>query len=142
MAPAAKLVTDLFMMVLCIYVMPPDKEDLRIDLINADGYVDTMIVRRADDGFIIYDGIPGETDEVVPVRPLPEEGTFQSLRPDGKETVIRLPDVLDDLAKLKSPTVTHMDLQAKDGTEIKYRQSGGVAYLTIVQAQRTYAAHR
>ena len=59
MTVAVKLVSELFMIVLCLLAGPASEKDMEkeilIDLIGARGYIDTMIAKRTDEGFVIYD---------------------------------------------------------------------------------------
>ena len=142
MVTVAKLVTELFMMVLCVHVMPPAQQDLRIDVVDDRGYVDTMIVRNLEEGFAIYDGEPGKTDEIIRVHPVQGQAAeYTVVEPHGEKSVLRLAEVIPELAKTNFADVKTVDLKAKDSTVIKVRRSGSVVYLTPLNGKRTYVAH-
>ena len=71
MTPVAKVVSDLFMLVLTVLAAPADQKEFRLDMVmNGGKDVLTYVVRRADTGFVLL--VP-EGDKLV------EKGTIRAV---------------------------------------------------------------
>jgi hypothetical protein len=143
MSPVAKIVSDLFMLVISVLSVPSDVKEFRLDVIQHSGRVETILVRRTEAGFALLEQ---RGDKLV------ERGTI--LRVAGKPSsfALKLGDVpeqtfdfaagiedftLDGLRKAQALT-----LKAKDGVGIHVFRSGGAVYLTPERGRITYACHR
>ena len=51
----AKIVSELFMLVLAVVSAPSDLKEFRLDVIEHSGRVESLLVRRSDTGFILLD---------------------------------------------------------------------------------------
>ena len=139
MQAIAKIVSELFMLVLSVVAAPSDLKEFRLDVIQHSGRVETMIVRRTDAGFVLLN------DQAV------EKGTIRLVA--GKPATYSLqlgeaPEQTFDFAAgiqgfsaaglLKAQT---LDLKASDGVVIHVQRSGSAVYLTPERARTTYACH-
>ena len=78
---AVKLVSEIFMIVLCIFAGPFSQDEgkkeirkeIRIDLVGNKGYLDTLIVKRTEEGFTVYDEMNGKLAEVVTIQPVKDK---------------------------------------------------------------------
>jgi len=73
-----KLISELFMIVLCIFTSPFNQdesktEEIRIDLIGKRGYVDTLIVKRIGEGFAVYDEMNGKLVKGAIIQPVKDK---------------------------------------------------------------------
>jgi len=55
MQAIAKIVSELFMLVLSVVSAPSDLREFRLDVIQNSGRVETMLVRRTDAGFVLLE---------------------------------------------------------------------------------------
>jgi len=143
MQAIAKIVSELFMLVLSVVAAPSDLKEFRLDVIQHSGRVETMIVRRTDTGFALLEQ---QGDKVV------ERGTISPVV--GKPAIysLKFGDVpeqtFDFAAGIKGFTVEGLqksqtlDLKAGDGVVIHVHRSGSAVYLTPEKGRMTYACHR
>ena len=142
-----KLVSELFMMVLCILAGPASEKDMNkeilIDLIGERGYVDTMIVKRTDEGFTVYDEMNGKLVEVAKIQPV-EDKEFVYVCTDvkGKKEVVNLPESIVDFKSMDLSKAKKDVLKLKNGLEIRLSRSHDIVYLTSVEQKRTYVVHK
>ena len=142
MTPVAKIVTDLFMMVLSVLAAPADMKEFRLDVVQHSGEVETVIVKRTESGFTLFQQ-QGEK--------LVEAGTIVAAKGKQNVYVLKLGDVpeqtFDLAASVKDFSLdglrkaTTLDLKANDGVAIRLRRSGGAVYLTPERSRVTYACH-
>jgi len=142
MAPIAKIVTELFMLVLSVVATPTDLKEFRMDVIQHSGRVETMLVRRTDTGFVLLEQ---QGDKAV------ERGTIRPVAGKPATYVLKLGDVperaIDFATSIPGFTVAGlqkaqtMDLKAGDGVAIHVQRSGSAVYLTPERSRITYACH-
>ena len=142
-----KLVSELFMMVLCILAGPASDKDMDkeilIDVIGDRGYVDTMIVKRIDEGFAIYDEMNGKLVEVARIEPLEDkEHVYVCTDVKGKEGVVNLPESIVDFKSMDLSKAKKDVLKLKHGFEVHLGRSRDIVYLTSVEQKRTYVVHK
>ena len=142
-----KLVSELFMIVLCILAGPLDKDnmeaELLIDLIGNRGYVDTLIVKHADKGFIIYDEMNGKLSEWARIQPVEDKKhVYICTDAKGKKETVDLPQSIVDFKSMDLGKVKRDVLKLKDSYKIRIDRSAGVVYLTPMSQKRTYVVHR
>ncbi|MFC1713113.1 hypothetical protein ACFL6S_05565 [Candidatus Poribacteria bacterium] len=142
-----KLVSELFMIVLCILAGPfgekDVEEELLIDLIGERGYVDTMIVAHTDRGYGVYDKMNEELVAVALIQPSEDkEHVYICTDAKGKKEVVDLPQSIVDFKSMDLSKAKRDVLKLKDGLEIRLSRSGDIAYLTSVEQKRTYVVHK
>ena len=140
MQAIAKIVTEAFLMVLAALATPDTLKEFRIDAIDENGYMDTMIVHRTDDGFILYDEMNNELKEFMTIKVSkdnPQEYNVVAFG-DKKETV-NFDKSIKQFSLEKLRKENQLTLEIIDGTKIKINRSGSMVYLTQSQQKRTYA---
>ena len=142
MTPVAKVVSDLFMMVLSILAAPSDMKEFRLDLIQQSGQVETVLVRRTDAGFSWYEQRGEQWIERGTIRPSADKKDVYLLKLDNApEQTFDFPASLKDFSLEDLRKATRLDLKATDGVVIYLRRSGGAVYLTPQNGRTTYACH-
>lgn len=142
MEAVARVFTEGVLMVLSVLAGPQSPRFL-IDAIGPNGYMDTMIVRRTDSGFELYDEMNGELRKYMTITASgqkPHVYTVVTHRGDVQETVepnAVMPDF--DLAKWRRSR--RLELEAVDGSRIRLNRSGRMVYLTPQGRGRTFAIH-
>ena len=131
------------MLVLSVVSAPSDLKELRLDIIQQSGRVETMLVRQTDAGFMLLEQ---KGDKTV------ERGSIRKVagRPDTYS--LKLGDVpeqtFDFAAGIQGFTMEGLrksqtlDLKAGDGVVIHVHRSGSTVYLTPEKGRMTYACHR
>ena len=142
MSEVAKIVSELFMLVLSVVAAPSDLKEFRLDVIEHSGRVETMIVHRTDTGFALLEQ---RGDKLV------ERGTIRLVagKPATYSLVLdRAPEqTFDFAAGIRDFSVDGLqkaqtlDLRAGDGVVIHLHRSGSAVYLTPERARMTYACH-
>jgi hypothetical protein len=142
MQAIAKIVSELFMLVLSVISAPADLKEFRLDVIQHSGRVETLLVRRKDSDFVLLEQ---QGDITV------ERGTIRHSEEKPSTYFLKLGDTPEqtfDFAKgiheftveglQKSKT---LDLKANDGVVIHLYRSGSAVYLTPENGRTTYACH-
>ncbi len=139
----AKVATELFMMVLCIWTQPLDQNETRIDIVGNEGYVDTLIVRHSEIGFDVYDEMNGKLVKYATIRPelAGSKSIFICTDSKGREERIALPDSIPGFHSINFRKAQVLNLKTKDGTKIRLNRSGSIVYLTLGGMNRTYVVH-
>lgn len=142
MTPVAKIVSELFMIVLSALSAPSDMKEFRLDLVNHQGGLYSYVVRRTDAGLTLLEQ---QGDKLV------ERGTIRAVEGKPSTFVLKLGDVpeqtfdfaagipgfsLDDLRKSQA-----LDLKAADGVVVHVRRSGTAAYLTPEKGRMMFVCH-
>ncbi len=143
MTVVVKLVSELFMIVLCFLAGPSGEKDMEkdilIDLIGARGYIDTMIVKRTDEGFVVYDEMNKEMVEVGRMQPLEgKEHVYVCTDAKGKKEVVDLPQSIVDFKSMDLSKAMKDVLKVKSGPQIRLSRSRDIVYLTDMERKRTY----
>ncbi len=139
---AAKIVTEFFMMVLCVTSAPADQQEIRIDVVGAQGYVDTMIVRREDAGFTVYDEMNGELVKLMTIIPKDgAENVFVCTDHKGKSETIDLAQAVKGFNSSYLKTKPRLRLKTSTGERIAVDHSKDVVFLTSSTLKRTYVVH-
>lgn len=141
MQAVAQLVTEFFMMVLCLASSPPDQKDIRIDVVGDRGYIDTLIAQRTDAGWTVWDETNGKRAEVAKVTRVEGMQDAYVADSDGKKETVRLSDTIVGFDPQQLRSAARLTLKAKDGTIIKLNRSGPVVFLTASSGKRTYVVH-
>ena len=142
MMMVAKVVSEFFMMVLAMLAAPADLKEFRVDMIDHSGRVETMIVRRAGEGFTLLEQQGDKTIERGTVRPVTgKPGSYEFKMGDGDSQTVDFAASLPgfDLEKIRK--AQSLELKASDGEAIRLQRSGNVVYLTPAKGRLTYAAH-
>ena len=142
-----KLASELFMIVLCILAGPLDEDnmesELLVDLIGERGYVDTLIVKHADKGFIVYDEMNGKLVEWAKIQPVEgKKHVYICTDAKGKKEMVDLPQSIVDFKSMDLGKVKRDVLKLKDSYKIRMDRSAGVVYLTPMIQMRTYVVHQ
>jgi ATP-dependent Clp protease adapter protein ClpS len=142
MTAVAKIVSELFMLVLSVIAAPSDLKEFQVDLIQHSGRVETMIVRRTDVGFSLLEQ---QGDRLI------EKGSIRPVAGKPSAFTLTLGDVpeqtYDFAAGIQGFTVEGLqkaqtlDLKAGDGVVIHVHRSGTAVYLTPERGRMTYACH-
>jgi len=147
---AVKLVSELFMMVLCIFAGPFDQKDaqkkgrkeIKIDLVGNRGYMDTLIVKRTEDGFTAYDEMNGKLAEIATIQPVKgKKHVYLCKDAKGKSETVDLAKSIVDFESLNLRKAKRKILRLKDDSKIRFNRSGNVIYLTPSEQKRTYVVH-
>ena len=142
MTPVVKVVSDLFMMVLSILAAPSDMKEFRLDLIQHSGQVETVLVRRTDAGFSLFEQRGEQLVERGTIRPAADKKDVYLLKLDNApEQTFDFPASLKDFSLEGLRKATRLDLKATDRVVIYVRRSGGAVYLTPKNGRTTYACH-
>ena len=142
MQAVVTVVSEIFMVVLCIFTAPAEQKEILIDVVTERGYSDTLIVRRTDDGFDVYDEMAGKLVKGASLR-----GTDRSryiyvwTSKDGKSEVIDLGKAVVEFEKMHLAKAKATNLPLKGGGAIRFNRSGSVIYLTPPGEKRTYIVH-
>lgn len=142
MMAVVKLVSEIFMLVLCIFMGPAEQKQVRIDLIAENGYMDTLIVRRVEGEIHVLDEVDGKRKRVGTIRLDAEQPYVYHCEMRGKEQEkVDLGDAIPDIKELEPVKIKQKILKLKDGARIQMSRSGKVLYLTVKGEDRTYAIH-
>ena len=139
---AARVVTQFFMIVLSISSAPADRQEVRIDLIEERGYVDTAIVRREEAGFTVYDEMNGKLVKFATIVPKDgAENVFVCTDLKGNVETIDLGQGIKRLKVSDLRTKPRLRLQTVDGGRIALDRSKDVTFLTASALKGTYVVH-
>jgi hypothetical protein len=142
MQAATQIVTEFFMVVLCLYAAPSDQGDYYIDCIGPDGYMDTFIVKRVEEGFAAYDEMDGELEEYVRISSIEgKKHVYACTYAEGKCEIINLERDIVKLDSLNFKEAKRLVVKVKDGSEIRFDKSGDVRYFAPRGRKRTYVVH-
>ena len=142
MSAIARVVTEFFMMVLCVTSAPIDQQEVRIDVVGDRGYMDTMIVRREEVGFTVHDEMNGKLVQVGTIVPKDgAEGTFVYTDLKGKSETIDLLEGIQSLNLSDLRTKARLRLKATDGVSLSLDRSKNVIFITPNKLGRTYVIH-
>jgi imidazoleglycerol phosphate dehydratase HisB len=131
------------MLVFAAVLAPESLDEFRVDSVGAHGYSDTMIVRRVDHGFEVYDEMNGKLKRYMTIKQsadVPGEFVVTN-HARGREETVNLGKALQkvDVAKLR--TAERMVLKLKEGGEVRLDRSGSILYLSSRQSQFGHAVH-
>lgn len=142
MEAVIRVVTEFFMMVLCVTSAPVDQQEIRIDLINDRGYVDTMIVRREEVGFTVHDEMNGKLVKFVTIVPKDgAENVFICTDHKGRSETVDLAQGIKGLDLSKLRTAPRLRLDTTDGETIAIDRSGKVRFIKPDGQKQTYVVH-
>lgn len=137
-----RIVTEYFMMVLCVTSAPVDQPEIRIDVIQDGGYVDTMIVRREEVGFTVHDEMNGKLVKFMTI--VPKDGVeniFVCTDHKGKSATVDLNGQIEGLNVSHLRATPRLRLKATDGVNIAIDRSKEVVFITPDELKRTYVVH-
>lgn len=142
MQMTATVVTEFFMMVLCVAAAPVDQQEIRVDVVGDRGYMDTLVFRRTDTGFTVHDEMNGQWVQGATIEA--KEGAkniFVVTDQRGKSETIDLAGGIQmaNLSELK--TKVRIRLKTVDGINIALDRSKGVVFVTPDNLKRTYVVH-
>jgi hypothetical protein len=142
MEAIARVVTEFFMMVLCITSAPVNQQEIRIDVVEARGYLDTMIVRREKVGFTVHDEMNGKVVKFMTIVPKDgEENVFVCTDHKGKSQTVDLTQGIEGFNVQRLRTASRLRLHAADGVKITVDRSKKVLFITPDKLKRTYVVH-
>ena len=142
MTLVAKIVSEIFMLVLAVIAAPNELKEFRLDLIQHSGRVETVVVRRTGDGFTLLEPQGDQLVAKGTIRPVAGKpaGYAIKLGDAAEQTVDIAAGIpgfsLDALQKAQS-----LELKANDGVSIHVQRSGTAVYLTPDKGRVTYACH-
>ena len=139
MQAIAKLVSELFMLVLSVVAAPSDLKEFRLDVIQHSGRVETMIVRRTDAGFMLLDDKAVEKGTIRPVAGKP--ATYSLQLGEAPEQTFDFAAGIRVFSVVGLQKAQTLDLKASDGVVIHVQRSGSAVYLTPERGRTTYACH-
>ncbi|MBN1975037.1 MAG: hypothetical protein JW787_15455 [Sedimentisphaerales bacterium] len=142
MQAIAKVVTEAFLMVLAALAAPDTLKEFRMDAIGNDGYMGSMVVKRADDGITIYAEENNELVEFMTVKVSKDNPQEYNIVAFGnkKETVNFDKSIKQfNLEKLRKEKQLTMNIS--DGTQVKLNRSSSLIYLIHNQQKKTYVIH-
>jgi len=143
MTAVVTVMTDFFMMVLCVTSAPADQREIRIDVIGNRGYVDTLIIRREKVGFTVYDETNGKLVKFATI--VPKDGAENVFvctdQKKGKSETIDLRKGIPGLKLPELRTKSRLRLKTTDGVRITVNRSKEVIFITPYKLKRTYVVH-
>jgi hypothetical protein len=142
MSAIARVVTEFFMMVLCVTSAPVDQQEVRIDVVGDRGYMDTMIVRREKVGFTVHDEMGGKLVQIGTIVPKDDaEGVFVYTDLKGKSETVDLLKAIEGLTLSDLKTKARLRVKTTDGVSIALDRSKNVIFITPNKLGRTYVIH-
>jgi hypothetical protein len=139
----AKIVSELFMLVLSVVSAPSDQKEFRLDLIQQSGRVETMLVKRTDTGFTLLEQQGDKAVERGSIRPVAGKPNTYALKlGNGPEQTIDFAAGIKGFNTEELQKSQTLDLKASDGEVIHVRRSGSTVYLTPEKGRVTYACHK
>jgi len=143
MAVASKFLSSAFMMVLTAVLAPESLDEFRVDAVGRGGYADTMIIRRVDQHFEVYDEMNGKLMKYMTIKQsadVPGEFVVTD-HAKGREERVHLGKAFEkvDVAKLRK--AERMILKLKEGGQVRLDRSGSILYLSSRQSQFNHAIH-
>ena len=142
MEMVAKVVTEFFMMVLCVTSAPVDQQEIRIDVVGDRGYVDTIIVRRQDVGFTVHDEMNGKLVKIATIRPRDgAKNVFVCTSVKGKSETINLVQAIPGMKLSELRNKSRLRLKTADGGAIAIDRSKDVVFMTPSGSKHTYVVH-
>lgn len=143
MQAIAKIVSELFMLVLSVVSTPSDLKEFRLDVIQHSGRVETMLVRRTDNGFLLLEEQGEKTIERGTIRPVAGKPAAYSLKlGDAPEQAFDFAAAIQGFTEQELQKSKTLDLKAGDSVVIHVHRSGSAVYLTPEKGRTTYACHR
>jgi len=143
MQQVIQMVSEIYMIVLCLLTGPADQKEMYIDQVSTRGLMDTLIVQRTDQGFTVYDERSGHRVPFVTLqRQAGKPGVFIAKGPNGREEVVDLSAESASLETLNARQQGKQILKLKGGSEVQIARSGGITYVNELRSDRTYVVHR
>ena len=143
MQAIAKIVSELFMLVLSVVSAPSDLTEFRLDVIQNSGRVETMLVRQTDTGFVLLEQQNDKTIERGTIRLVEGRPATYSLKlGDAQEQIFDFTAGIQDFSVEALQKSKTLDLKANDGVVIHVHRSGSAVYLTPENGRTTYACHK
>jgi len=147
-----KSVSELFMIVLCLFAGPFSQEkiqkEIRIDLVGDRGYVDTLIVKRTGESFTVYDEMNEELAKCATILPVKDkkhvyictDTTPKKTLTNAKKRreTINLPKSIVNFESLNLRKTKRKTLRLKELPDIRFNRSANVIYLTPEKQKWTY----
>ncbi|WP_339748159.1 hypothetical protein [uncultured Rubinisphaera sp.] len=142
MEAVARVATEFFMMVLCVNAAPADQQEIRVDVVGNQGYVDTMIVRREEVGFTVHDEMNGKLVRFLTIVPKDDaENVFVCTDHKSKSETVDLHQGIEGLNVSHLRTKPRLRLKATGGMNIAIDRSKEVVFITPDKLKRTYVVH-
>lgn len=142
MQMVAKVVTEFFMMVMCVVVAPSDQQEFHIDVISENGYMDTLIVKREAAGFAVYDEAGEEQVKIGTITSMEgENSVFVFTQKNDERQIIDLKKGIPEFDSKKMKNEEHLNLKTADGDRIKVDRSGKVVYVSLGRTPETFVVH-
>ena len=142
MAAIAKIVSELFMLVLSVVAAPSDLKEFHLDVIQHSGRIETMIVRRTETGFMLLEPQGDKAVEKGTIRPMVGKRATYSLKlGDAPEQTFDFATGIQGFSAVGLQKAQTLDMKASDGVVIHVQRSGSAVYLTPERGRTTYACH-
>lgn len=142
MVGAAKVITEFFMIVLCLASAPAGQQEVRIDIVDGQGYQATFIARQNKGNYKVYVKKDGDRRMFLTLQMKnPPEHTYTCTGQTGKSETVALAKRIRDLnsGDLKSKKGLH--LTTVNGKSIYLKRSKEVSFITTSNNNRTYVVH-
>lgn len=138
----AKVVTEAFLMVLAALAAPETLKEFRLDAIDSNGYMGTMIIKRVDDGLTIYAEENNELVEFMTVAASKDNPMEYNVVAFGnKKETINFEKAINQFSLEKLRREKQLTMEIVDGSKLKLNRSGSIIYLTNSPEKRTYIIH-
>lgn len=142
-----KLISELFMMVLCILAGPVGEDGqgkaILIDLVGERGYIDTMIIKSTEEGFAVYDEMDGKLEKFATIHPVAgKKDVYICTYVKGESETVDLPKSIVNFGSIDLRKIKKKTLKLNNGFRIRIYRSADIVYLTPGGEKHTYVVHQ
>ena len=138
----AKILTDLFMIVLCTASAPSDQKEIQIDVVRDQGCIETMIIQREEIGFTVYKKTDGKRIKFATIVPKDAaKNSFIFTSKAGTSVTISLEQAIQNFNLSDLKTKPTLLLKTNDGETIKVKRSKNLLFLSPSNLKCTYIVH-
>lgn len=139
MQAVAKIVTEAFLMIVAALAAPEKLTEFRIDMIDNNGYMGTLVVKRVDNGFTFYAEENKELVKFMTVKVSKDNlQEYNVVALGDKKETVNFDKSINQFSLDKLRKENQLTLDIIDGTKLKLNRSGSNIYLTYSKSGRTY----
>ncbi len=138
----ANVITEIFMMVLCVTATPSDQNEIQVSMVTDRGYMDTMIVRREDAGYAVYDEMNGDLVKLMTI--IPKDGSeniFVCTDHNGRTQTVNLDEGIKDFNPAELRSKDRIRLKTSDGGKIALDRADKITFIKADAIKETYVLH-
>ncbi len=138
------MLNQFFILVLSIGLQPDTVQSWRADIITEEGYSDSVVVKRADNGFKVFEVTEeGKEKEVAMIYPVNGKASTFACRPlgEGEEKTVDLASSIKEFNVDKLRDGNKLAIELADGTEVHINRSGAVTYINAPKRKRLFVIH-